>query len=625
MSNSSNSPISDNIFLSSFKPPLWLFLFGFTLYLQTLNYGFSPLDDNYLYLDKLRWFMNIGNLPELFVTSIAGFYRPVLFMTFFPDAIFGSGSALPFHLTNLCLHVASSILLYYFLQQLNITKFVAFCMSLLFIAHPINIQTVAWIPGRNDMLLAILTMSAFIFFFKYLKTQNYIFFIAHLLTYLFALLTKENAIVIPFLVIGLINFTKLSSQAKIQKSIYVIWGVLTGVWFFFQRSLVNEYAVTDFSHLPTSFYHFISAWIFNSGKLIFPVYQAILPTSSDTPVLPFLIMVIVFIMVVLYLGLSNKRLFYFGLFWCGTFLLIPTIWSSIDKIGEYYEHRLYLPLIGFLIMVSSISLQKIPVKLRTLLPLSLLFIVLFAFSYKIDRRSHLYVDKLTFAEACVKESPNHARSYKLLGTALSELGRHSEAIQNFDISIEMYPKDEDTYYNRGSSYFILGNFSEAIQDYSRAIQIKPVHFAAYNNRGIVYGNMGEIEKAESDFNFVISQDPTNDKAYNNKGLNYYRIGKLPEALDCFSNAIKFNDNLEYAFNNRGQIYLDLDQLELAINDFNQAIQLNFSYLSPFIGRAKVYKKLKLDDLAQKDIDYIKQLQPDLSLDVFFGPDDKIKE
>ncbi len=615
MDKSHVSQIFNNIFLTSNSPSLWLCLFGITLYLHTLNFGFSPLDDNYLYLDNLRWFMQFKNILSVFTTSIAGFYRPVLFLSFFPDALTGSGSPLPFHLTNLTFHIIASIMLFQLLLRLDISKFTSFFLSLIFLVHPVNIQTIAWIPGRNDSLLAIFTIGTILILFQFRKTHNRSWFYAHLLTYGCALFTKENAIIIPVFLYAMLSdyFNR-----RVSRWILAAWGILTGVWFIIQRSLVNEFSVTDFSHPGASIIRFFQAWIFNTGKMIFPFRQALLPTTTDTPVFPYLWVIIFFISIVLYFGVYRRRLFLFGLVWYILFLIIPSLWSSIDKIGEYYEHRLYLPLIGLLIMVSTISVRKISLKVNTVLPVVTGVITLLIFIGLTNSRSQLYADKLTFAEACVKESPTHARSYKLLGTALAEEGRYEEAVINFDHSILLNPDDEASYYNRGSSLFQLGDFQKAIADYTHAINIKPVYFEAYNNRGIIFGNLGQPIKAKADFDFVIANDPKNDKAYNNKGLNYYRMGKITEALDCFDTAIELNDQLEFAFNNRGQIYLDLDQLERAIHDFNRAIELNPLYLSPVIGRAKIYLKLKLDNLAQKDIDYVKKLQPDFSPAEFFG-------
>ena len=83
------------------------------------------------------------------------------------------------------------------------------------------------------------------------------------------------------------------------------------------------------------------------------------------------------------------------------------------------------------------------------------------------------------AEICIQEYPNLLGAYLMHGIANSELGRHEEAIKDFDNAIKLAPQNADAYNNRGNAKFELGHNEEAIKDFDKAIELKPDYASAY--------------------------------------------------------------------------------------------------------------------------------------------------
>ncbi|MFQ5669569.1 MAG: tetratricopeptide repeat protein [Acidobacteriota bacterium] len=87
-----------------------------------------------------------GRLPA------AGYYRPLVTLSFALDRWLGGGSPLPFHLTNLLLHLLLALTVW--LTSLHLTghRGVALGTAILFAVHPVHVEAVAWISGRGDLL-----------------------------------------------------------------------------------------------------------------------------------------------------------------------------------------------------------------------------------------------------------------------------------------------------------------------------------------------------------------------------------------------------------------------------------------------------------------------------------------
>ena len=179
-----------------------ILLFTTLPFLHTIFFSFSPLDDAVLILGRLEWLQDYKNIYSIFTEPLfAGignyYYRPILILTFMIDAITGGGSPVSFHISNIVFHTIASLLVFEIFKKFELSNLVSILAALIFILHPVNISAISWIPGRNDTLLTIFILTSFLQWIKYLKSGNNKYLIFHLISYLIALLTKENATIFP--------------------------------------------------------------------------------------------------------------------------------------------------------------------------------------------------------------------------------------------------------------------------------------------------------------------------------------------------------------------------------------------------------------------------------------------
>ncbi|MEI7802282.1 MAG: glycosyltransferase family 39 protein, partial [Bacteroidota bacterium] len=180
------------------------------VYARSLSLSYTYLDDTVFILDKGPENEHFSYIFKAFFEGTFMpkdiYYRPLFRMTFvlerqflflFPQENFYTNAMRLAHLVEIILHITSVTLLFKVLQNFSFSKTASFMWAAVYAVHPVLTMAVAWIPGRNDIMLSIFLFSYFLHFLKYLETGNRKNLIWLSLFLLFALLTKETAVFIP--------------------------------------------------------------------------------------------------------------------------------------------------------------------------------------------------------------------------------------------------------------------------------------------------------------------------------------------------------------------------------------------------------------------------------------------
>lgn len=187
-----------------------------------------------------------------------------------------------------------------------------------------------------------------------------------------------------------------------------------------------------------------------------------------------------------------------------------------------------------------------------------------------------------------------------------------EAIEDFNLSIQLNAESADVYNNRGNALLDLGHPEEAIKDFDRAISLKPNYGAAYNNRGNAHTLLAQYQPAFQDYRKAVELMPTNAAAFNGRGKAHAALKRQHAAVRDFTRAISINAKYGTAFENRGRANLTLDRYREAAEDLTEALATTPDQPELLLLRARANlgdKKLKpaLDDLNRAI-----ELKPDLA-------------
>jgi len=183
-----------------------LIILGVIVYANSFNGQFIWDDDlvikNNIYITQWQY------LPKIFTEDVGigagqkfNFYRPLQMLSYMVDYSFWELNVQGYHLTNIMLHILASIMLYYFVTVLTRDNLLSLLTSILFIAHPIHTEAVAFMSGRQDSLAMIFILASFILYIKYLQTSKIYLSVWMVICYILALLSKEISLILPALII----------------------------------------------------------------------------------------------------------------------------------------------------------------------------------------------------------------------------------------------------------------------------------------------------------------------------------------------------------------------------------------------------------------------------------------
>ena len=508
-----SEPVPENAWYMGNRMILfWIALIGFVLFGQTIGFNYTYLDDQTLILGNLEKLSQGSYIKKAFTEDVfhAGtgrgyYYRPVLTLSFMVDAMAGKGKFAMFHFSNIVYHVLATFMLFLFFIQTGSDRIRSFLFSLIFLVHPMITQVVAWVPGRNDSLLAIFILSSFIFWLKYLKTNNILHLSLHLILFVMALLTKENAIVLPVLIV-LYSSIALRTQLKKFSLPGIAWAVILVFWAIIRYRALDGSSQAPFSEQVSSMFGNLPALLPFLGKMLFPFSLSVFPILVDMKVPMILGLVAVGVLIALVVVSKPKQwsLYLFGIVWFLAFL-IPSFITVNKTVPDFSEHRGYLSLAGILIFIMASSPVKNAIFTK-IIPVSVAAGFILLYGFLTFSHSRHFIDNFAFWQNAVDTSPSNAFN------------------QN----------------NLGAMYYLAGNLEQAELYFRKSLQLNPVEPLANSNTGLVCMNTRRPAEAEKYYLEEIRINPNYDHAYYNLGLLYINNSRPDEAVAQWEKNIEIN-------------------------------------------------------------------------------------
>ncbi|MFH0855806.1 MAG: tetratricopeptide repeat protein [Candidatus Omnitrophota bacterium] len=518
---------------------------GLLVYFKSLFFGFTYLDDNALVINNHNFLSRLSNVLEAFrhevfhiLHSSAAYYRPLLTVSLLFDAQLGGTNPFIYHLTNIIIHLAASCLVFKFFSKLGYPFRPALFFSLLFSVHPVLAQAVSWIPGRNDSLLALFGLASFIFFLDFLETKKIRYCLAHIFFFCLALFTKESALMLmPVCILyywliwkkrgvskkgDVSTFPELGAR-KVETSPFFVlagWLAVSGLWFF-----MRSVALSD-NPMPMTVANMVKSMLLNLpaliqfiGKIIFPFNLSVLPLIQDTTFV-YGILALALITPALFFSKHARRGFViFGAAWFLLFLLPSFIRPNPKIAADFIEHRVYMPLAGFFILLLETDImKKLDFGLKRNFTAASAVIILFAAITFFHTGN--FRDKLSFWLNAVKNSPHSPLAHR----------------------------------NLGAMYYLEGSLDKAEPEYKKALELNALEPMAHNNLGLIYASRGELEAAEEEYKMELAVNPDYDDVRFNLGILYYNQGKPEEAEKLWKETIAINPDYADAYRNLAAFY-----------------------------------------------------------------------
>jgi len=532
------------------------------VYFPALDTGFVCDDDDLILKNSLV----VGEKPfyKIFITefwSTAGrrslFYRPLVTLSYWIDYQLYHTQAFGYHLSNIIFHIIASVLLFLCLWRLGLSRFLVIATSLLFSLHPAHTQSVSWIAGRTDILATLFLLLSLSLYLWSKEKQNKVrvgLVLLALISFFLSLLSKEVAVVFPFLLISLDYMEKRSFKPLFQPSalgVYLGYFLVILLYLWIRVSVLgfalgyerverqNWYpgGLYDISQIIT----FFKIFYYYLKTLFYPVHL-----SFECKMLASLSwldpMVLLSIPIVLFaLGLAISILFkpsYLGLGMLWFFIALLPVANLIPSQELAMEHFLYLPSLGFCIFLASIFeklFERFGGKSRALqiLIIGLLAMNLISYFALTIIRHSVYKDDIALWRDTIQKAPQKDRALSNLGKQIFLTGEIKDSLKYFLLSTRYNPQDASSYYDAGVVYMELGDEEEAIKSYQMAIQIRPGFAEAHNNLAYMFQQKGDIAKAIQKYQDALKVNPNFFTSLHNLGRLYLMIGDCKQAWQVF--------------------------------------------------------------------------------------------
>ena len=224
----------------------------------------------------------------------------------------------------------------------------------------------------------------------------------------------------------------------------------------------------------------------------------------------------------------NSRLISFGIFW---FFITLSVESSVIPIKDIiFEHRLYLPSIGF--FIASVSVMEYFIRQKKV-KIFAIIIVVTALSVAAFNRNLIWNDPQALWENVLVKFPNNVRAYNGLGVIFKEQEEYDKALIQFERVLEINSNYFPAYYNMGDVQYKLGDYKAAVTYFIKVLKLNPsyhFHLDTLNSLAITYSEMGDAENAVNAFKEAIKLFPSSVMLYNNLGRQYIKMSDFDSAI-----------------------------------------------------------------------------------------------
>jgi len=530
--------------------PAAVALLSFAVFTPALGGDFVNLDDR-ANITENPDFRGLGPAQLAWMFShFDGHYQPITWLSFGLDYVLWGLDPRGYHLVNLLVHAATSVLVYLLLLDLlpraralagargDVLRWAAAAGALLFAVHPLRVESVAWVTERKDVLYLFFGVASLLFYLRARPAAGPRLrggMAASVACFTLAMGSKAMVMTWPVLLL-LLDFHPLGRLQRLrdlppllrEKTLFfaVMIAGMAAELYAESKSLVididGNYTLGDSLSQPgyrVCFY----LWkiLFPTG--LQPMYT--LPAERD-PTSPLMLACGAFAVVVT-LGLlwRAKRVPALAVGWLAFgVLLSPTL--GVIQAGYHFaaDRNAYAAGVvpaallagglawlwqrGRLVAVSG-ALAVVAIGVLSVL------------SYV---QSQVWTNSLTLWRHTISLEPDHYIAHYNLGHELARLGRTEEAIEHYTQAIHARGHDPKFWYNRGLAWAATGQNQRALLDFDVVVQLDPGHWLALSNRAGLKLSGGDPRGAEQDLSRAIALEPERPRLYEQRAKARARLG-----------------------------------------------------------------------------------------------------
>ncbi|HUI05581.1 MAG TPA: tetratricopeptide repeat protein [Verrucomicrobiae bacterium] len=522
-------------------------------------------------------------------------YYPLVYTSFWLEYHLWKLHPVGYHLVNVLLHAANAVLLWRLLRRLEIPG--AWWTAALFALHPVQVESVAWITERKNVLSGLFYLLATLAYLRcrpltkavVTPTRPGRYYWLALVLFACALLSKTVTCSLPAMLL-LLTWWKAGRVEKPDAwalaplfvlgagmGLFTAWieryrlGASGPEWAlsFGQRCLIAGrvpwfYAGKLFWPHDLTFIY--PRWDVSTGA----AWQYLFPLAT--------------VVVLAALWLARQSIGRGPL--VGVLFFLGTLAPALGFLNVYpfrysfvADHFQYVASIGLMAVAAgagaTVAQRAGPVGVNV--GALSAGVVLLALGMITWVQTHIYQDQETLWRDTLTKNPGCWLADNNLGLLLFDNGKIAEAIQHYEQAVQDEPDYVEAHNNLGVALGQVGKFNEAIACYERALRIKPDYADAHNNLGFALAQVGRVQEAIDHWQQALRFEPGFAQAHNNWGNALFQEGKLEDAIRHYERAISLKPDYPDAHYNLGLALARLGRVAEAIGHWEQALRIKPDY------------------------------------------------
>jgi len=481
-------------------------------------------DDWQLFIVKNPMLRDWQGLYNIWFSTKSADYYPLAYTSFWLDWHIWELEPTGYHLVNILLHAASSVLLWRVLKRLRIPG--GWLAAMLFALHPVNVESVAWIAERKNTLSFLFYVGAGLSYLHFLGRGQKTKYALALILFCCALLAKTGAVMLPVVLLGFSWWLRgrLTARDGLLCAPFFAAALLFGLFTVWYHCLLPDGAPARTDTLLSRLAG--AGWCvwFYLGKVVFPFRLSFvyprweIDTASAATYVPVLLLALLFLATLAHHRQPYGRavLAAMGYYVAGIFPVLGFVNIVYMRFSFVADHWQYYAIIGIIALVVGgahslclrMKLKKPAVRIVAACLVGGMFVLCL-------RRAAVFENEVSLFEDSTKKNPEAWLAHINIGKIYTMAGRPEQALPHFDAAVRANPELDLAHLNRGiTRVAIRKDLAGAIDDFNNVIRLNPRDAKAYYYRGIARLLLGtNMVGAIRDFDMKIRSDPTHSDAY----------------------------------------------------------------------------------------------------------------
>jgi tetratricopeptide (TPR) repeat protein len=564
------------------------------VYIQVGNHEFVNYDDESYVTKNPHVASGITgkNVMWAFTSVHSANWHPITWLSHMADAQLYGMNPRGHHLTNVAIHIVSTLLLLLLLLRLTGALWPSAFVAALFALHPLHVESVAWVAERKDVLSAFFWFLTLITYAEFTEKRKPALYFLALLFFMLGLMSKPMLVTLPVVML-LMDFWPLDRFRPGDRETGLSQLFRRGITLikekipFFACSLasciVTMYAQTaamsdlDVVSVPLRIGNALIAYVKYIGNMLWPHDLAMLyPYPRSLPLWQAISSLLVLLLVSGATVRSGRKYPYLAVGWFWYLVtLLPVI--GLIQVGSQSmaDRYTYIPLIGLFVMaawgVRDLT-KNLPYREGILALLaSAVIITSAALTWQ---QTGYWRDSMTlYRHTLLVTTDNYLIHYNM-GLTLERQRDMDGAIREYQETLRINPGYKQAHGSLGTVLDGKGELDAAMQEYHEALLIDPDYKDVHNNLGLALSHKGDLDGAIREYREALRIDPDYKEAHNNLGVAFGKKGYMDAAIQEFHEALRINPDDSEAHGNLGLALAGKGDLAAAIREYREAIRIN---------------------------------------------------